>query len=171
METEKFKTAFDMLYMPLCMFALRILGNKEDAEDCVQQGFSSLYIAQKEGKDIEELKPYLYRAVRNLAVSKIREYSRMNDFDNEAVDAVEVSVEAIDTSARDARLWEAIGLLPEKCRRVFLLSKRDGLSNQKISEELSISIKTVENQMTRAYKKLREALMPEGRKVFFLPFL
>ncbi len=84
METEKFKTAFDMLYMPLCMFALRILGNKEDAEDCVQQGFSSLYIAQKEGKDIEELKPYLYRAVRNLAVSKIREYSRMNDFDNEA---------------------------------------------------------------------------------------
>ena len=119
METEKFKTAFDMLYMPLCMFALRILGNKEDAEDCVQQGFSSLYIAQKEGKDIEELKPYLYRAVRNLAVSKIREYSRMNDFDNEAVDAVEVSVEAIDTSERDARLWEAIGLLPENADGCF----------------------------------------------------
>ena len=55
METEKFKTAFDMLYMPLCMFALRILGNKEDAEDCVQQGFSSLYIAQKKERILKSL--------------------------------------------------------------------------------------------------------------------
>lgn len=52
------------------------------------------------------------------------------------------------------------------------MSKRDGYSNSEIAEELGISVKTVENQMTKAYRQLRDALAPVvGRKVFFLPFL
>ena len=50
------------------------------------------------------------------------------------------------------------------------MSKRDGMSNAGIADELGISVKTVENQMTKAFSRLREALAPE-RKVFFLPFL
>lgn len=157
-----FKTIFNELYLPLCMYALRLLNNKEDAEDCVQQCFSSLYESIDMRKEITGLKPYLYRAVRNIAVSKIR--SRAHESDTVSIDESEdVEDEIIDTSERDARLWEEIGKLPEKCRIVFLMSKRDGLSNNEIAEELGISVKTVENQMTKAFKKLRESLMPAGR--------
>ena len=70
----------------------------------------------------------------------------------------------------DARIWHAIDKLPEACRRIFLLSKRDGLGNQEIADELGISIKTVKNQLTKAYARLREDLS-DGHKPFFLPFL
>ena len=82
----------------------------------------------------------------------------------------DISDEDIDTSERDAVLWTAIDALPERCRDIFLMSKRDGMSNAGIAAELGISVKTVENQMTKAFSRLREALAPE-RKVFFLPFL
>ena len=81
-----------------------------------------------------------------------------------------MSDETVDTSQRDARVWKAIDELPERCREVFLLSKHDGLSNEEIAEELGISIKTVKNQMTKAFSRLREALS-DGHKPFFLPFL
>lgn len=50
------------------------------------------------------------------------------------------------------------------------MSKRDGYSNEEIADELGISIKTVKNQMTKAFSRLREALN-SGHKPFFLPFL
>ena len=61
--------------------------------------------------------------------------------------------------------------LPSRCREVFLMSKRDGLSNVEIAAELGISVKTVENQMTKAFARLRSALTASGGKAFFLPFL
>lgn len=65
----------------------------------------------------------------------------------------------IDTSQRDARLWEALNELPQRCRTIFLMSKRDAMSHREIAEELSISIKTVENQITKAYTRLRKSLL------------
>ena len=64
--------------------------------------------------------------------------------------------EQIYQSERDARLWAAIDGLPAERKKIFLLSKRDGLKYQEIAEELHISIKTVENQMGKALKTLRE---------------
>ena len=82
-----------------------------------------------------------------------------------------MSDEEIDTSERDAALWRAIEALPERCRRIFLLSKRDGLSHAEIADEMGISIKTVENQLTKAYSRLRGELKGFGMPVVFLPFL
>ena len=52
----------------------------------------------------------------------------------------------------------SISQLPEKTREVFILSKQEGMSYKEISEKLNISPKTVENQMGRAFKHLREKL-------------
>ena len=58
--------------------------------------------------------------------------ARETDFED--IDSVpEISDEVIDTSVRDAKIWKAIDSLPEKCREVFLMSKRDGFSNQEIA--------------------------------------
>jgi RNA polymerase sigma-70 factor (ECF subfamily) len=62
----------------------------------------------------------------------------------------------------------AVSQLAPKCREIFLLSKLEGLSNREIAERLNISVKTVENQMTIALKKLREYLLPFREKIFLL---
>ena len=64
--------------------------------------------------------------------------------------------ERIIRSERDARLWTAIDHLPTERKKIFLLSKRDGLTYQEIATELGISIKTVEHQISKALKTLRE---------------
>lgn len=145
---------------------MRIVGNADDAEDMVENAFMRIWQSVGEGIEIENFKAYSYRVVRNECVSFLRNKKELADID-EIPDECE---EAIDTSERDARIWIAIDRLPEKCRRVFLLSKQEGLSNEQIAEEMGISIKTVKNQMTKAYSRLREALA-NGPKPFFLPFL
>ena len=55
-------------------------------------------------------------------------------------------------------IQDAINKLPERCREIFVLSKVDGLSNKQIAEQLNISMKTVEAQMTTAFVRLRKEL-------------
>ena len=71
--------------------------------------------------------------------------------------ADESEEEAIREAEEHARLWRAIDALPPARREIFLLSKRDGLKQQEIAERLHLSLKTVENQMGKALKSLREA--------------
>lgn len=169
MTVREFEIQFNLLYMPLGMYALRIVGDVDMAEDVVQEAFAAAWERIGSGVEIENLKAYMYRAVRNEALRCVR----ANAGDSSSVDCgdVDISEDEVDTSERDARLWMAIDRLPQRCREVFLMSKRDGFSNAEIAEELGISVKTVENQMTKAYKALRDSLVPQGRKVFFLPFL
>lgn len=167
MERTEFERYFRLLYLPLGMYALRLCGDVDEAEEIVQDGFAKAWEAVGAGTAVRDFKAYMYRVVRNGAMSRARDLVRLTPLDElEDVPAV-----TIDTSERDARLWSAIDRLPRRCREVFLLSKRDGLSNSEIADELEISVKTVENQMTKAYSRLREALEDNGGKAFFLPFL
>lgn len=166
MTIKEFETYFRKMYLPLGMYALRIVGNAEDAEDVVEESFIKAWQAISSGAELCSFNSYIYRCVRNECVSFLRKKKIFSDIDS-IPDACE---EAIDTSIRDARIWKAIDKLPDKCRKIFLMSKRDGLSNADIAEELNISVKTVKNQMTKAFSKLRESL-DSTHKPFFLPFL
>lgn len=166
MTGHEFDIFFRRLYLPLGMFALRIINDAQSAEDIVEDAFMKAWQMIEEGKEIDDFKAYIYRSVRNGCISYIR--GKKETVGLECVP--EADDEAIDTSERDARLWKAIDQLPEKCREVFLLSKRDGLSNEEIADRMGISVKTVKNQMTKAFSRLRVALSP-AHKPFFLPFL
>lgn len=148
------------------MYALRIIDDAQSAEDIVEDTFMKAWQIIEEGKEIADFKAYMYSMVRNACISFIR--SKKETVGVECIP--EVDEETVDTSERDARLWKAIDGLPEKCREVFLLSKRDGLSNEEIAEKMGISIKTVKNQMTKAFTRLRDSLSACHRP-FFLPFL
>lgn len=166
MSQKEFDIYFRKMYLPLGMFALRIIGDAELAEDLVAEAFTKAWIKIEGGIEIENFRGYMYRSVRNECLSYLRSKKETIGLDN----IPEVDEETIDTSERDAKLWKAIDELPEKCRQVFLLSKRDGLSNEEIAQHMGISIKTVKNQITKAFSRLRESLAP-GYKPFFLPFL
>ena len=166
MTTKEFEIFFRKLYLPLGMYALRIVDDADLAEDLVQDAFMKAWFYIENDGEIINFSSFMYKTVRNICLSYLRDRKEMLDESN----FPEVSEDEIDTSFRDARIWKAIDSLPEKCREVFLMSKRDGLTNEEIAEELGISIKTVKNQMTKAFSRLRDALS-DGHKPFFLPFL
>ncbi len=166
MTIREFEIFFRRLYLPLGMYALRIVDDADIAEDMVQDAFLKTWEQLESGLKISNFKAFMYRCVRNECLTYLSSQKEMvgEEFIPE-VDEVE-----IDTSFRDARIWKAIDELPGKCREIFLMSKRDGYSNEEIADELDISIKTVKNQMTKAFSRLREAL-GDGHRPFFLPFL
>ena len=166
MNSSDFDKFFRSLYLPLGMFALRIVEDPDTAEDLVVEAFTKTWQKLESGAPIDNFKAYMYRSVRNECISYIRNKKETIGLEN----VPDITEEIVDTSERDARIWKAIDNLPPKCRQVFLLSKQDGLSNEEIANKLGISIKTVKNQMTKAFSRLREALS-SGHKPFFLPFL
>ena len=166
MTTKEFEILFRKLYLPLGMYALRIVNDADVAEDRGQEAFMNTWERLEGGLEISNFKAFMYRSVRNECLSYLS--SLKEKVGEEFIP--EAGEDEIDTSFRDARIWKAIDELPEKCREIFLMSKRDGYSNEEIADELGISIKTVKNQMTKAFTRLREAL-DDGHKPFFLPFL
>ena len=148
------------------MYALRLVDDAVIAEDMVQDAFMKAWIYIEKGGEIDNFTAFMYRTLRNVCISYLRDKRDM--LGEEYIPDVEE--EDIDTSFRDAEIWKAIDSLPEKCREIFLMSKRDGLTNEEIADELGISVKTVKNQMTKAFQRLREALSG-GHIPFFLPFL
>ncbi|MDE6272640.1 MAG: sigma-70 family RNA polymerase sigma factor [Muribaculaceae bacterium] len=154
MEAREFQNIYKKSYMPLCMYALRLTENTDVANDVVQFSFMRVWELLQEGREIHNLPVYLYRVVRNVALSQMktdRLYIPLPDNSEE----IEVTDEDIDTSQRDARLWSAIDSMPPRRREIFLLSKRDGLTYAAIADELGLSVKTVENQMSKALATLR----------------
>lgn len=166
MTSKEFEIFFRKLYLPLGMYALRFVDDADIAEDMVQDAFMKGWLYIKGGNEVGNFTSFMYHTLRNECLKYLRD--RRETLGEDFIP--EISEEDIDTSLRDARVWKAIDSLPEKCREVFLMSKRDGLTNEEIAEELDISVKTVKNQMTKAFSRLREALS-DRHKPFFLPFL
>ena len=142
---------FRTYYRPLCLYALHYLGNLEAAEDTVQDCFVKLL-----QHDAQNQKAFLYAAVRNACIDALRKKNpidaRVSPTDIEGTMADD---EAQERSLHEAELWTAVDSLPERCRQVLILCKRDGLSYKETAEKLGISVKTVEHQMSKALKVLR----------------
>ena len=152
-----FERIFKELYKPLCLFALRFTEKTEDAEDVVQQVFADVWDKNVNHVVIANIKSYLFQAVRNRSLTLIAQSTDMQQTTEFLADLEDTSEEEqMYQAERDARLWSAIDGLPAERKKIFLLSKRDGLKYQEIADELHLSVKTVENQMGKALKALRE---------------
>jgi len=158
--------AFDAMvlgnYERLCRFAYRITGSRAVAEDIVQDVFASIWRRQREFEDGEPL-PYLYRAVRNRAISHRRqEHQRagwLAGLAREREEDVAPGPTNEDTDLASA-IDHAIAAMPERRRLIFAMSREQHLSYGQIASALEISIKTVETQMGRALRFLRDRLAP-----------
>lgn len=153
MEVKLTEELFRRHYGALCLYATHFVGDIDEAEDVVMDCF----VKFSEKSDVLQEKSYLYRMVHNECIEHnrkaLRHKNAMVCYDEDIMDDLQ---EAIERSERELRLWRAIDSLPEACRNVLLLSKRDGMKNREIAEDLGISIKTVEAQISKAYRRLRE---------------
>ncbi len=152
-----FEVLFRLHFRPLCLYALHYLGNVEASEDVVQESFVKLWEKLKQGSEVSNIRAYLYMTVRNrcldqlkakgLATESLKPYDTYGIIDEN---------EAEERSRTEAKMWTALDSLPEKCREIFILSKRDGLKYEEIAEELNLSVNTVRNQISKALSILKE---------------
>jgi RNA polymerase sigma-70 factor (family 1) len=155
---EYFKQIFNSFYSPLCNYAYKIVNNKSEAEDIVQELFIQLYEKQSLLK-VHETERYLIRSTKLKCIDYIRKrkknlkvnYSQIPDLDKSSIS--ELSEEDI-----EPLMHYFAAKLPPKTRKVFLLSRVSEKTYREISQELNISQKTVEVQMGRALRHLRELL-------------
>lgn len=158
-DRSAFEALFRLHYGPLCAFAAHYVKDVDKAEDLVQDLFFRLWMDRERTKVTSSLKAYLFRSVRNRCLNALKVQGRVRSINDEVdvpADPEERSEE--DFTERTARVHAAIEGLPEERRKVFKLSRYEGLKYQEIADRLGISVKTVENQMGKALKTLREEL-------------
>ncbi len=158
-DRNAFEALFRLHYRPLCAFAVQYVKDGDKAEDLVQDLFFRLWMDREKTNVTSSLKSYLFQAVRNRCLNAVKVQGRVRSLNEEVDDGIEEDGRTEDEHAeRAARVNAAIEALPEERRKVFKLSRHEGLKYHEIAERLGISIKTVENQMGKALRTLREEL-------------
>jgi RNA polymerase sigma-70 factor (ECF subfamily) len=148
---------FKQYYEVMCRTAVRITKERSLAEDIVQEVFYELF-KKRENLKIESLLGYLRRAVYNRALNKVKARKEHVDADEiayELTDNLNNSQQDMEYSELEGFINKVIDSLPEKCRLVFVLNRFEQLSYKEVAQKLDISVKTVENQMSKALKILR----------------
>lgn len=164
MDKSDFRLLFDQHYRPLCNYAYRIVGDMDEAEDVVQEVFVKLWSQRSVIQINKSPAKYIYSMVRNQALSFIRRTSvgskiKENMLNLQAGVALdEMDDEEIEKYLLMDKIYNSIRQLPPKCGEIFIMSKVNGLTYTQIAESLNISVKTVENQMSKALKLLRNML-------------
>lgn len=161
---KQFRLDFEKLYAPLCQYAFRLVKETEACEDIVQDVFARIWEKRKDLIGSENIRYYLFTAVRNNCLTYLDQEQRMPVYSLSYLDIADNESEELTVKAGapdqeplnyKALLEKGIELLPPKCKEVFLLNRMGQLSNREIAFTLRISVKTVENQLWKAMKMLR----------------
>lgn len=173
---ESFRFFFDQHYQKLCSYAYSFLKDDESCEDVVQEIFIAIWEKRPDLIGSDQLRFYIFSAVRNncirhLKKNQIHRIVELTDEYEGNDDDISIRIDFAEAAAEpSALIAKAMGLLPTKCREVFLLSRLSGQSYQQIADTLGISVKTVENQIGKALKIMRE-FARENRMYSWTAFL
>ncbi|MGD8781998.1 MAG: RNA polymerase sigma-70 factor [Ignavibacteria bacterium] len=160
-DSDSFKELFFELAKPLIYFSNRIVKDYDEAENIVQDVFVSIWQNREKLDPSLKIKTYLYVAVKNRSLKFIRhENVKQDSFESLQEIYQNPSDPDPETSYNELKsaIDSAIKSLPEKCRLIFEMNRFDKLSYKEIAKVLDISVKTVETQMGRALKSLRQQL-------------
>ena len=146
----------------MVLYAARFMDSGEDAEEVVQEVFVKFWEKCDTLSPDSSIKSYLYRSVHNFCLNAIKHEKVKDSYRQYMVQSMESSSENVFESENQDKLREriigAIDNLPPRCSEIFKLSRFEGLKYQEIADHLGISVKTVEVQMGKALKVLRETL-------------
>jgi len=163
LDISGFEALFQVNYEPLARTAYRIVKDKDIAEDIVQDVFCRLWEKKDSLNITDSLKSYLFKSTINQSLNYLKKIKNAGvreelfSFETAAdVNSTEYTIALKETSGL---VETAVGLLPDACRTIFVLSRYENLSYKEIALKLNISVKTVEAQMTKALKHLRKCLL------------
>jgi RNA polymerase sigma-70 factor (family 1) len=156
-----YEQLFKEYYKPLTVFATGYLENLESGKEIVQELFVYLYEKRKKLVITTSLKSYLYRSVKNRCLNHIK-HQQVRKKHQDRMKPDKQESENLEDKIRETELEymvsKIVDQLPPRCKRIFIMSRVSGLSNREIAEQLAISKRTVETQISNALKVLREKL-------------
>ncbi len=172
-DMDAFKYFFEKYYADLCNFVNIYVNDRILAEEIVQDIFVYFWENKAQLRLNHSVKAYLFNASKYRSLNEIRNKNTRDRIHTELAKSNFYNVSEdndnfFDPEKFQETLSKALEQLPAKCKEIFILSKHENLSNKDIALKLNISIKTVENQMTIAFKKLRAFLEPYRGKIFVL---
>ena len=161
------KEAFDQVYLQhfdnLKRFALQYVNNEAAAEEIVSERFVQLWLRSEKLADIDKPIFYLYRSVKNACLTLLKREHRYQQvpIDDMQINAPQVTdtvdpEKLLEYKELLARLDEAIARMPDQRRIIFRMVKEDRLKCREVAELLGLSVRTVENHVYLAVKRLSE---------------
>lgn len=166
---KAFRKIMDYWYSRLFNFANGYLNNDENTKEVLQDVFLRLWDHREKLADNTILNAYLFTLTRNRCIDLIRREKLMLQFRTDKQEEYQRLTENFDAlsdpildnifvSEIQYEINRVVDGLPEQCRRVFIMSRTNGLKNKEISQSLDLSEKTVESHLTKALKTIRHAL-------------
>ena len=158
-----FELLFRKYYLRLCAFANKYLNDFEEAREVVQEVFIKIWEGREDINPEESLCSYLFKITSNRCINRLRhkkvESKYIEIYKLVYVENREISpIESLLADEQNDKINFALKKIPPKCRKIFDLSRVEGLRYSEIATTLSISVKTVEAQMSKALKILRVEL-------------
>ncbi len=168
-DVAAYKKLFFHFFQPLKSFSYSITKSKETAEEVVSDIYIEIWARRKQLQEIEDLKMYLYISVRNASLRRLKQTQKTSVL---SLDDLEVEFASNDPDAENniitnelaEKIERAIESLPQQCKIIFKLAKQDKLKYKEIAQLLNISVKTIDNQLSTALKKIASVLNLPSKK-------
>ena len=157
-----FEEIYKTYYSPLCFYCMRYVDDMEDSREIVQGLFLKIWVKRKELKINTSIKSYLFSSAQNYALNYIKKkkirQKYINSKENQPVQNGENGYHKLEEEELRVLIKGAILKLPKKRRMIFELSRFENLKYTQIAEQMTISVKTVETQMSKSLRYLRQVL-------------
>lgn len=165
------KNSYDLIYRlhnsKLIFIALQYLPSKQDAEGVVQEVFLKLWEKKEYLKIDSNITGYLYKMTRNACLDILKKKRKVIPIESYILHKENIlkynalannAASGIIEKELEDLIQKSVEQLPEKCKKVFIKSRFQGLKHKEISHDMNISTKTVENHISKALKHLRFSL-------------
>lgn len=161
LDKSRLEELYVRLEKPIYNVVYRWVWDREEARDLVQEAFVRLWRMRLRVR-LETVEPLLYRIAVNLAanrrrVEKIRQWINLNSADKAAAENP-IGADQLESKEREAAVRRAVEALPERLRRVIMLSEFSGFTYEQIARSLKIPPGTVGSRRNTAMKLLQKRL-------------
>lgn len=153
-----FRHLFESYFTPLCRFMHVYISDTRIVEEIAMDIFTYIWENKSSLQIHLSFKAYIFQAAKNRCLNELRQKKQTVSLEETEHELYETSAYSLETEELHELIREAVLALPDKCKEVFELSRNENLTNQQIADKLNISVKTVEAQITKALKRIREFL-------------
>ncbi len=167
-DEKVFETVFNSDYDMIVGFCSHFTNDLERARNQAQEAFLNLWLTRDKIETINGIRSFLYTYAKSSCLNYLRHEKVASRYENRMLHEKELQLNAetlesfdfysLEFVELDELIKKSIDELPEKCRKVFQMSRFEGKKNREIADELNITVKSVEANMTRALKALKDSL-------------
>jgi len=155
---QSYSRLFETYYPVLCAFAFKYLSDLDTSKEIVQDLFVSIYERRSSLVINTSLKSYLFQSVKNRAYNYLSK-KRTEEKHHKLISLQDSGVADLNDQLTEVEMeqevFRTIEKLAPRCREIFVMSRIDGMRNGQIADELGVSIRTVETQISNALKEIR----------------